>query len=116
MTGLAFSENGYHLASASADGRLKLWDLRKLAAFHTLEPAAAGEGSGLLCVQYDYSGRYLAVGGAGAIRVLDASAGFEVLASLAGHTAAVTGVRWGRDAGLLVSSSLDRTVKVWTPQ
>ncbi len=26
---LAFSENGYHMASAAADG-VKLWDLRKL--------------------------------------------------------------------------------------
>lgn len=29
VSSLAFSENGYHMASAAADG-VKLWDLRKL--------------------------------------------------------------------------------------
>lgn len=29
VLGLSFSENGYHLATAAADG-VKLWDLRKL--------------------------------------------------------------------------------------
>ena len=37
ITALAFSENGYYLASASADATVKFWDLRKLKAFHTLE-------------------------------------------------------------------------------
>ena len=32
VTSLAFSENGYHMASAAADG-VKLWDLRKLKVF-----------------------------------------------------------------------------------
>lgn len=32
VAGLAFSENGYHMASAAVDG-VKLWDLRKLKVF-----------------------------------------------------------------------------------
>jgi pre-mRNA-processing factor 19 len=32
VTSLSFSENGYHLATAAADG-VKLWDLRKLKNF-----------------------------------------------------------------------------------
>ena len=42
MRGLSFSENGYYLASAAQDG-VKLWDLRKLKNFKTLEaPPGAG--------------------------------------------------------------------------
>ena len=32
ITAIAFSENGYHMASAAEDG-VKLWDLRKLKCF-----------------------------------------------------------------------------------
>ncbi len=40
---LAFSENGYHLASAS-DDCVKLWDLRKLQNFKWVARADAGMG------------------------------------------------------------------------
>jgi pre-mRNA-processing factor 19 len=58
VTGLSFSENGYYLATCAADG-VKLWDLRKLKNFKSIEGAAAS-------VAFDFSGHYLAVGGAGA--------------------------------------------------
>ena len=41
VSGLCFSENGYFLATAAADG-VKLWDLRKLKNFRTLTPYEAG--------------------------------------------------------------------------
>jgi WD40 repeat protein len=36
VTSVAFSENGYYLASSDEKGAVKLWDLRKLANFHTI--------------------------------------------------------------------------------
>ena len=56
---LAFSENGYYLATGAADATVKLWDLRKLKNFHTITPAAGGNIGG---VQFDYSGQFLTVG------------------------------------------------------
>jgi hypothetical protein len=56
ITSLSFSENGYFLATAAADG-IKLWDLRKLKNFKTIEGAVGG-------VCFDYSGLYLAAAGA----------------------------------------------------
>ena len=37
ITSVAFSENGYYLATAADDSSVKLWDLRKLKNFKTLQ-------------------------------------------------------------------------------
>ena len=52
---MSFSENGYFLASAAADG-VKLWDLRKLACVREIPAPSAA------FVTFDHSGLYLAVG------------------------------------------------------
>ena len=52
---VAFSENGYHMASADVDG-VKVWDLRKLSCIQQL--AAPSTAS----VAYDASGLFLGVG------------------------------------------------------
>lgn len=36
ITSIAFSENGYYLATAADDWSIKLWDLRKLKNFKTI--------------------------------------------------------------------------------
>jgi len=41
ITAISFSENGYYLASADSVGAVKLWDLRKLANFHSIAPSAS---------------------------------------------------------------------------
>lgn len=62
-------------------------------------------------VAFDYSGQYLAIGAGQQIEVQVAKE-WTPLASLAVHSKAVTGLAWGSDARFLVSSSMDRTVKV----
>lgn len=57
---LAFSENGYHLASVAEDGAVKLWDLRKSRAVNNLDFDA---GHTVNSVAFDHSGTYLAVAG-----------------------------------------------------
>jgi pre-mRNA-processing factor 19 len=57
---LSFSENGYYLATSAEDG-VKVWDLRKLKAFKSIEAAAPAALP--LPVRFDFSGLYLAVGG-----------------------------------------------------
>ena len=58
VTSCAFSENGYYLASASADGTAKVWDLRKVSLLHSISV-----GSKLQSVAFDHSGQYLATAG-----------------------------------------------------
>lgn len=62
VTSLSFSENGYHLATAAADG-VKLWDLRKLKNFKMLTPY---DNQSCSVVSFDRSGLYLSVGGSDA--------------------------------------------------
>lgn len=73
ITSLSFSENGYYLATSAADG-VKLWDLRKLKNFRTLE-GAVGEAA------FDLSGLYLAAAGAEA-RIYGIKQEFAVIKEL----------------------------------
>lgn len=77
ITALSFSENGYYLATSAADG-VKLWDLRKLKNFKSLEPY---EGAVTTSLAFDGSGHYLAVGGKDA-RVYGAKQDWGVVTTL----------------------------------
>lgn len=72
---IAFSENGYHMASVDVDG-VKVWDLRKLTCIHEL----AAEGA--MTAVYDKSGLFLAVGTATAAAVYGAKQKYEKLVEL----------------------------------
>lgn len=54
---VAFSENGYHFATASAN-TVKFWDLRKGQVFYEMEV----EGGGVGKIRFDASGKYIGVG------------------------------------------------------
>lgn len=108
ITSLAFSENGYYLATSAQDSTVKLWDLRKLKNFKTL---TFDDGHLVSRVDFDYSGTYLAVGGSD-IRVFTTKQ-WDHLVTLKDHTEAVTGVKFGPLASSVVSSSLDRHVKIF---
>ncbi|KAF4671357.1 Pre-mRNA-processing factor 19 [Perkinsus chesapeaki] len=58
VTALAFSENGYHMATGTKEGEIKLWDLRKATDFATLTAAAEP----VEHLSFDNSGHYLAAG------------------------------------------------------
>ena len=72
VTSLSFSENGYYMATAAGDG-VKLWDLRKLKNFKSLDAADARG------VAFDHSGHYLAVVGGSEARVCNVKAEWETV-------------------------------------
>ena len=53
---LAFSENGYHMASAGLDGCVKLWDLRNGNCIQSLTVDST-----INSIGFDYTGSYLGV-------------------------------------------------------
>jgi len=109
ISALAFSENGYYLATAAEDCCVKLWDLRKLRNFKTL-PLDEGYEVKDLC--FDTSGSYLAVAGSD-VRVYLCKQ-WDTLKVMTEHTAIATGVRFGQNATYLASTSMDRTLKMYS--
>jgi len=110
-----FSENGIFLASCSEDNTIKEWDLRGPKNITTLDfdltPAA---------LQYDTSGLYLGVAVGHEIRIFNESKSKETnlremlhVKSLDGHTDEVTDFKFGPDVKFIVSTSLDKNVKIW---
>ena len=115
---LSFSENGYSLASAGSDGAAKIWDLRKLSVSHslTLAPRASTAGAApaaVTAVSFDVSGLYLAGGDAGGAVEVWGTKDWAPLAAFNDCTGPVTGVAWGPRAASLVTSSADRSLKVY---
>mmetsp|Transcript_50548 Transcript_50548/g.114819 ORF Transcript_50548/g.114819 Transcript_50548/m.114819 type:complete len:510 (-) Transcript_50548:47-1576(-) len=109
VNALDFSENGYLMASAAQDGKVSLWDLRKLA--EKLKVTALPGDKPAHSVRFDYSGVFLATGGA-SVQVM-AVKEWEPVAALEGHAKDVTGLCFNRDATSLASCSVDRTVRLW---
>merc|ERR1712060_704442 len=107
---LSFSENGYYLASASRDGTVKIWDLRKPINIQTLQVKEGYANA----VRFDSTGQYLAVGGS-TVQVYN----FKTKSSLAAtvelkdHAGVVTGVCLGGNARTLASVSMDRSLRLY---
>jgi len=109
ISALSFSENGYYLATAGEDSCVKLWDLRKLKNFKTLQ---LDDGYEVKDLCFDSSGSYLAVAGKD-VRVYLCKQ-WETLKVVGEHTAIATGVRFGQNATYLASTSMDRTLKIYS--
>lgn len=114
-TSVAFSENGFHLASAGGDG-IALRDLRKVGGtplVATWSPGGAGVAA--TAVAFDAAGWTVAGGDAsGAVAAWETRDEFaQVLKTVRHHSAAVSGLAWGDLSRSLVSSSLtERAVHV----
>ncbi|XP_011506467.1 PREDICTED: pre-mRNA-processing factor 19 [Ceratosolen solmsi marchali] len=108
ITAISFSENGYYLATAAEDSCVKLWDLRKLKNFKTLQLDESYE---VKDICFDQSGTYLAVAGSD-VRIYLCKMWNE-LKILNDHTALATGVRFGKNAHYIASTSMDRTLKLY---
>ncbi|KAJ1626103.1 hypothetical protein T492DRAFT_843424 [Pavlovales sp. CCMP2436] len=110
VSALTFSENGYHLAGATEDGTVKVWDLRKLSLLTTISGARGGAAS----VSFDSSAQYLAIGGPGAgLRAVSAKT-WEVLCA-APDVQGLVSVGWAADALALVGATSDNQLVALSP-
>ena len=108
----AFSPDGVRLASASADGIIKVWNVETGAVVWT----ASSQGVAVQALAYSPDGGKLAAASRdNSIKLLNAVTGLEIH-SLRGHSMPVKGIAYSPDGSRLASASLDQTVKIWDPE
>jgi WD40 repeat protein/DNA-binding XRE family transcriptional regulator len=109
VIGVASAPNEQHLASASVDGTVKLWDIHTGACLQTFSEHTAP----VLRVQWSPDGGTLASCGYDTtIRFWDLHTG-KARTVLLGHTSLITNLVFTPDSRTLVSGSYDGTVRVW---
>ncbi|RHY33087.1 hypothetical protein DYB32_001897 [Aphanomyces invadans] len=104
-----FSENGYHLVSGGTDGIVKFWDLRKLKSVLELNAHSAVHavhlevGGSVLGVATDKVTLYQETG----------KKNWDVVKTFEEHKGQVTDVKLANQLEFVVSTSLDRSLKVY---
>ncbi|KAF2073525.1 hypothetical protein CYY_005174 [Polysphondylium violaceum] len=115
ITSMAFSENGYYLA-VSDQNTVQLWDLRKQNHLQTLD---LGSENVVKSISFDNSGSYLGVVGTD-IHLYNVKGRDHPLHSISSfsshgqHTDLITGISWSNDTSSFATTSLDRSLKVWS--
>lgn len=110
LNAAAFSPEGYHVATASADGTAKVWNARTGACLQTL----AGHKGEVLSVAFSPDGCALVTTSDDTTAKMWCLTDFAgCLGTLQGHTWAVNTASFSPDGHRIVTASDDRTVKVW---
>jgi WD40 repeat protein len=116
ITSLAFSPDGKTLASSSADGTVRLWEVKT---GQPLGQALSGHSSLVLTVAFSPDGRTLASGGADQTIILWDVSNFKgrtdrpLAYALTGHQGEVSSVTFSPDGQRLASGSEDGLVILW---
>jgi len=108
---VAYSPDGRHIISGSADLSVRIWDSKTGATFgKPLE----GHSNAVMSVTYSPDGRHIASGSDDrTIQIWDTETGSADGNPLNGHTKAVQSVTYSPDGRHIVSGSLDMTIRIW---
>jgi dipeptidyl aminopeptidase/acylaminoacyl peptidase len=112
VTSVAWSPDGQHLATASADGTARIWEVASGRLLTTLE----GHQRAVQAVAFSPDGQRLVTASAdGTARIWEVASG-RLLTALQGHTAEVDSVQFSSDGTRVATASRDKTAKVWDAQ
>ena len=114
VSGVAFSPVGNLLASADADGTVRLWNTATEHAIGITFPADTGSEPSVNGVAFSPDGKLLASAD-GTVRVWNAATGRLVSSPLPGALYGVNGVAFSPDGELLATAGADGTVRLWNP-
>lgn len=107
---LAFHPGGKQVAAAGDDGAVRVWNLpteaKRIAGGQLTDAVAAISPNRAKIATAGV------VGGKPTIQIRDAASG-NVLGNIVGHEGPITGVAFNSDATKLVTTSADKTVRVW---
>jgi WD40 repeat protein len=100
------------LASASADGTVRIWNVQSGAQTRVLTPDSSGQQNVIYSVAWSPDGKSLASGSDDhVVRIWDANTG-ALLKTIARHLAPVYCVAWRRDSRVLASGSGDQAINL----
>ena len=109
VSSVAFSHDDKHLASASHDSTVKIWDTASGKCLQMLE----GHSERVSSVAFSHDDRHLASASDDTtVRIWDTASG-KCLQTLDGHSRLANSVAFSHDDKHLASASYDNTVKIW---
>ncbi|MEP6811547.1 MAG: hypothetical protein ABI990_01015 [Actinomycetota bacterium] len=111
VTSVDFRNDGSQLATASADGAVRIWDVASGQRVLLMPSGTTTVES----VRFSRDGRFLVSGEAGgATRVWNSKNGRE-LVTLDGHRDVVTGATFSPNGRFVITASNDGTARIWDP-
>jgi WD40 repeat protein len=126
VDGIAYDPKGDRLATSCHDGKVRIWDIKKGNAVHTMTHMTPNnmtqQPPAVYCVAWSPDGKQLASGGLDySIKIWNAAdgklvkeiKGFNEKTSPKGHHDGVFCIAYSPDGKQIVSGSSDRTIKVW---
>ena len=101
------------VAAGHVDGNITIWDAQRKSLFTEIKENSQGKEVRTICFSPD--GKYLISGGFdNKIKIYDILNNFN-LASELEHNDKVVSVKWHPDLPIIVSTSADKTARIWSP-